>query len=66
MKSCDVERRNLVDKVGVVVDGALVARSTAERFASERGRGDGNDQHRCPGSDQQPKSQPCHVAVPVA
>ena len=37
LKSCEVECRNLVDKVGVVVDGALVARSTAERFASERG-----------------------------
>jgi len=63
LKGCYVERRNLVDKVGVVVDGALVARSTAERFASERGRGDGNDQHRCPGDDQQPENQRSH-AVP--
>ena len=62
LKGCYVECRNLVDKVGVVVDGALVGRSTAERFASERGRGDGNDQHRCPGSDQQPKSQRSHDA----
>ena len=66
LKGCYVERRNLVDKVGVVVDGALVARSTAERFASERGRGGGNDQHCCPGDDQQPKSQRSHEAVSVA
>jgi len=51
--------------VGFVVDGTLLGRATTERVACERGRGDGNDQHRHTHCDQQHVGHGCRP-VPVS
>ena len=57
----------LVGNVGalvrIVMEGALVCGPAAKRFASEGGRGDGNDQHQYSHRDQQSQSRLSLVIV---